>query len=63
MFLEDTAVKGLSSRMFPMRLTTSGHEMVWISACKKVRGGTTNGKWKKHVRYLEKMGVEIVHVD
>lgn len=32
--VEERAVKGLSSRIEPMRRTTSGQEIVWISACR-----------------------------
>jgi hypothetical protein len=63
-FVEESAVRGLSSRIEPIRRTISGHDMVWISAC-NIRWLESKVKPKNegtNIRYTQKVGIKVIHV-
>jgi len=60
---EDSSVCGLELRMAPMRRTTSGHEIVWMSSYEKLGDEWRYmHRWKAHIWYLKEVGIETVHV-
>lgn len=61
LFFDDTAVKGFSSRIAPIRRTTSDQEIVWISAYETINIQLTWSSTDTYIRDLEQMGVEIIY--
>lgn len=62
---EERAVPGFWSRIWPIRLTTSAHEIVWMSPCVSYEESVTcrGRRDATYIRNIQEIGVKFVHID